>query len=402
MSKILFVGPYPPPYGGIASHLKDLLPSLLLEGYDAVTLTWSDGYKRQEDMGVENIYLSPTEYFSQHKIEILFLALKSVGYLKYFNFFELIKLVSKALIIRDHIKSENVSSLIIYDNSNGMVIPILRKQLKLKCKLAFMVFGDYYLKQESYKKKIRYIDEVVNGSDFILASSQHCADSFVNIFQMQVSVEVIYVGVDEHLYSPAISGALIRAELAIPESSMVILFLGRMVHQMGLDFLIDNIPSILDLDEHIYFIVAGADGELGKEIEKIAKENIRVKYCPDISFDKKAQFYRASDIMVAPSMENHACMGVSIKEAMSCAIPVVASTSGGIPEAIEDGLNGYLIPIESGKLVKEVFITKIFELVENNQLRNRMGQAGRKKVISTFSNQQTLSSYLRLLKKMGE
>ena len=45
MKRILFIGPYPPPYGGIASHLKDLIPGLVKSNYKIVTLSWSNEEK---------------------------------------------------------------------------------------------------------------------------------------------------------------------------------------------------------------------------------------------------------------------------------------------------------------------------------------------------------------------
>ena len=51
-------------------------------------------------------------------------------------------------------------------------------------------------------------------------------------------------------------------------------------------------------------------------------------------------------------------MGVSIKEAMACGKPMIASASGGIPEAVEDGVNGFVIPFSEGKLNERIFLEK--------------------------------------------
>jgi glycosyltransferase involved in cell wall biosynthesis len=400
MPKLLFVGPYPPPFGGIASHLKDLLPKLQTAGHKIISLTWSPSERVDRDNGMKNIYSSPNAFFLKHILRVLYNSILCYRYMNKMSLREILRTVNKALIIKKIYQDESISTIFIYDNQNGHVIPILRKRFGFDGTLLFMIFGDYYLHPEEYKERSEYVIDALQGSNYLLASSQHCADSISNVLGYDMLVKVIYVGVDEQIYSPQVSGAYLRSELSIPRSATVILFLGRLVKEMGLDFLLENIHDILDIDESIYVIIAGAKGNLGELVSEVAIKNDRVKYCPDIAFEQKAQFYRASDILMAPSMENHACMGVSIKEAMSCEIPVIASTSGGIPEAVEDGINGYLIPIESGKLVKNVFLARVTRLVQDRELRINMGHKGRDKVLKIFTNKRTVEKYLLLLKQI--
>ena len=83
-------------------------------------------------------------------------------------------------------------------------------------------------------------------------------------------------------------------------------------------------------------------------------------------------------------------------------LQVIGSTSGGIPEAIEDGSNGYLIPIKSGNLDFEIFLKKTKHLIDNPNIRKQMGEIGRTKVLKTFTNEQTTQKYLNLLEIMLE
>ena len=400
MSKLLFVGPYPPPYGGIASHLKDLLPELQVAGYEIISLTWSTGERCHQNNGMKNIYTSPNTFFLKHILRVLYNSILCYSYMHKMSLREILRTINKALIIKKIYTDQKISTIFIYDNQNGHVIPILRKRFGFDGTLSFMIFGDYYLHPDEYRENSDYVFKALRGSDYLLASSQHCANSIYNVLDYDMLVKVIYVGVDEQVYSPKVSGDSLRFELSIPQSATVILFLGRLVKEMGLDFVLENIHDILDIDDSIYVIIAGAKGNLGELVSDVAIKNDRVKYCPDVAFERKAEFYRASDILMAPSMENHACMGVSIKEALSCEIPVIASTSGGIPEAVEDGINGYLIPIESGKLVKNVFLARVTRLVQDRELRENMGHNGRDKVLRKFTNKKTVEKYLLLLKQM--
>jgi len=90
-------------------------------------------------------------------------------------------------------------------------------------------------------------------------------------------------------------------------------------------------------------------------------------------------------------------MGVSIKEAMACGKPIIASNSGGIPEAIKDGIQGFIIPIENGEINKLLMINKIRELVQNSSLRSEMGKNGRNRALKLFTNDATTDQYINII-----
>ncbi len=401
MKKILFIGPYPPPFGGIASHLRDLLPQLVKHNHKVLSLTWSENNRINHNDGFKNLYSSPKIFFYKNMLHVFIHFIQCLLYKKDANIYALFKAVNNACLINKVCEKEEISSIFIYDNENGMVIPILKKHFKLGCPIAFMIFGDFYLRPNFYNSQSNYFHDVLSQSDYILSSSQYCADSIPKVLgNNDLKGKVIYVGVDQNTYSPEISGNEIRSELDIPSNAIVLLFLGRMVKEMGLDFILKNIEEILNIDKNLYLIIAGAEGDLSQQAKQFANHNVRLKYCPNVPFEKKSEYYSASDVIIAPSMEKHACMGVTIKEAMSCAKPVIASTSGGIPEAIEDGANGYLIPIKSGNLDVEIFLRKTKYLLDNPILRKQMGETGRTKVLETFTNEKTTQKYLNLLNIM--
>lgn len=398
--KLLFVGAYPPQYGGIASHLYDLLPQLVNHGYEVVSLTMSQNERVIQNHGEKNIFFSPTKFFYKNVHSVVAHFVQCLKYKHNVKIKDFIKVVNTACLINKISKEEQITAIFIYDNYNGMVIPILRKHFNVHHPLAFMIFGDFYLRPDTYKLISEYVKDVFNESDVILSSSQYCADSISRILDYDFPVKVIYVGVDHDTYVPTCYGNAIRSELNIPSTATVFLFLARMVKAMGLDFILENASMLLNLDKDVYLIIAGAEGSLSQQAKRFADGNSRIKYCPNISFDKKIKYYAASDIVITPTMERHACMGVSIKEAMACAKPVIASASGGIPEAIDDGINGFLIPIVKGKLDKKIFFNRAKNLLIDPSLRKTMGQRGREKVLRMFTNDQTTQKYLDVLNVM--
>lgn len=395
--KLLFFGAFPPPYGGIASHLYSLLPELENKGYNVVSVTLSQKERVLQNNGIKNIFLSQTKYFKNNIAHVVYNYWQCRKYQRNLKFREFIRIVNISCMVNKIAREEQVDAMFIYENHNGMIIPVLRKHFKASYPLAFMIFGDFYLRPAYYLDRSEYFKDIFLETETILASSKYCADAIQKVFGFTFPVKVIYVGVDHLAFASLDNGVDFKSKLNIPSSSTIILFMGRMNKEMGLDFVIDNSLEILGLGNNVFIIIAGAEGDLSMDAKALADNNDRVKCFIDISFDEKVNFFNISDIIIAPTMERRACMGISIKEAMASSKPVIASESGGIKEAIVHGGNGYLIPIQNGKLDKEKFFNHTSYLVDNPSAREKMGNEGLKKILASFTNEQSANKYLNLL-----
>lgn len=395
MKKLFFIGAYPPPYGGIASHLYDLLPRLIEHGYELLLLTLDQQSAVQKVPGLKRIFINTKEYFTKNRLKVLLTAFRSLWHKKEMEWKDFLRVITQAVAIQKVAESEQVDCIFLYDNYNGFVIPML-KQYNRNRAVVFMIFGDFYLHPKKYTALSRYMYNVFQNTDMILSSSRYCANSIASVMGYSFPVEVIYVGVDHDEYSHADSMKL-RKRFAIPLSAVVFSFLGRMNKSMGMDFVLRIAPKLLDIGEDVYLLLAGAKGDLSPQVGELARNRQRVVVSTDIPFTEKPGFYTASDVFMAPTMEKHACMGVSIKEAMACAKPIIASNSGGIPEAIEDGVNGFLVPIDNGEVDEAVFLERAKRLVGDAVLRKEMGRHGREKVLQRFTNDETVRRYLDVI-----
>ena len=90
-------------------------------------------------------------------------------------------------------------------------------------------------------------------------------------------------------------------------------------------------------------------------------------------------------------------MGVTIKEGMACKKPIIASNSGGIPEAIIDGEEGFIIPIENKHIPKNLFVDRIRQLYHNPILRNEMGEKGHNRALKIFTNKASVEKYIKII-----
>jgi glycosyltransferase involved in cell wall biosynthesis len=86
----------------------------------------------------------------------------------------------------------------------------------------------------------------------------------------------------------------------------------------------------------------------------------------------------------------------SILEAMRAGMPVVASAVGGIPEAVQEGVNGYLIPNNHPDVLRE----RLKELLTNAALRLHMGRAGRQMYEASFTFDKMFSRILNVYEQV--
>ena len=87
-----------------------------------------------------------------------------------------------------------------------------------------------------------------------------------------------------------------------------------------------------------------------------------------VDYDALVELYNSATMFVFPTRDD--CLGVVVLEALHCGLPVVASSVGGIPDMIEDGVNGMLVEVDDPRDLAN----KINLLLDDNQLRTKLSQ----------------------------
>lgn len=173
-----------------------------------------------------------------------------------------------------------------------------------------------------------------------------------------------------------------RAAFGIDASSIVIGQVGKVLARKGLIYTVKALPDVLSVAPDTKLLVAGACDEPSYEA-KVRSESAELDvehaivwagHCANMH-----HVLAAMDILVLPSLEDS--LPLAILEAMASRIPVVASTVGGIPECVFDGKTGYLT--RPGNV--EDICCALKKLANDGRLRDRMGQAARKRIIEEFS-----------------
>jgi len=194
-------------------------------------------------------------------------------------------------------------------------------------------------------------------------------------------VKTIYNGIDLNRYnhSGRVAKGRLRDELNIPQDTLIISTIANLIPEKGIDCLLEAAKQVLLKSKNTLFLIVGA----GKEMSFLKKLSQDLGITDHVIFlgfrDDMESILSSTDIFVCPSIWKEA-FGLVIAEAMGCAKPVIASKVGGIPELVEDGITGILVPPgDSEKLA-----VAINQLIQNKDLRIILGKAGRKRAEKYF------------------
>lgn len=131
-----------------------------------------------------------------------------------------------------------------------------------------------------------------------------------------------------------------RQKLGIPLDKPVVVYIGRLVPEKGIDLLLDAWAAVQS-QAHLLIIGKG-------ELDGMIRERVQKDYVGSVEVlgpkTNVVEYLQAADIWTLPSRTEG--LPLSLLEAMACGLPVVASRVGGIPDVVKDGVNGLLIPPE--------------------------------------------------------
>lgn len=227
-----------------------------------------------------------------------------------------------------------------------------------------------------YQQAVGRCEAVISCSDYIkqliIKAASYPAEQ----------IHVIPNGVD-WAYFASPQRELARAELQVPDHTVVLVFSGRVVPDKGLIVLVEALKILVQNSrQEILLLVAGSAGlgqpyrdqiELNRTLpvsfqyEKQVKERsegLPVRFLGALSRSELRRLYHAGDIFVCPSVFQEP-FGIVNIEAASAGLPVIASQVGGIPEVIYPGMNGLLVPPEN----PPALAATLQQVIQNPQLR---------------------------------
>jgi starch synthase len=255
----------------------------------------------------------------------------------------------------------------------------------------------------------------LEGADAIVAVSSEMRRDVLSVYPAvdPERVQVIYNGIDTEEYAPDPATDVLERYGFDPGRPSV-LFVGRITRQKGLTYLLD---AALELDPAVQLVLcAGAPdspeigAEIAAKVDRVRSERGGVIWLEEMLPKQEViQLLSHATVFVCPSI--YEPLGIVNLEAMACETAVVATRTGGIPEVVEDGITGLLVPFEPrddgsrepvdpARFVGD-FAARVNELIDDPQRAAELGRAGRRRAVEHFSwrtiAEQTVDLYRSLL-----
>lgn len=221
---------------------------------------------------------------------------------------------------------------------------------------------------------------------YVTAPSQWLIEQAQQSMLEAIEYRVIPNGIDLDVFSPGDKGDA-RRQLGLPVNSKIVLFAAQHARNNPYkDFTtIERAMSIIGSDrqsDRVLFVCLGSKGQ-ERQLGNVRAQFVGFESDPE----RVAQYYRAADLFVHAARAE--AFGKTVVEAQACGTPVVATAVGGIPELIEDGVTGFLTPIEN----PSAMATRVMHVLNNEELRRRMSAKAAKSV-SQFSLQRQVDAFL--------
>lgn len=220
----------------------------------------------------------------------------------------------------------------------------------------------------------------INMADRVIAVSNSAAE-FIERFMDKGEATVIPNGVDvKKFYEPDPVSMKVFNPTVFKHP--MILGVGRLSFRKGFHLLVESMPRVLKRHPGARLYVAGK-GSMTRFLSLLAEslgleDTVELMgYVPDAALP---WLYKVCDVFVLPSISAEA-FGITLIEAMATGKPVVASRIGGVPEIIEDGVNGLLFEPWDSRGLSEAVNT----LLENPEMAEDLGRRGHQSAECNYS-----------------
>ena len=296
---------------------------------------------------------------------------------------------------------KNISPNIIISISPkaGLLSSIASFFLKIKFRVHIFTGQVWANKKGLYRNFLKFLDKII-----IILSTHILIDSFSQkrflfknkLFKKKSKCIVIengsICGVDTNKFCKSYSNRLfLRKKLKINNSSIVIIYVGRINYEKGIHNLVDVFKKILLVNKNIYLFLVGFDEINLKNTLKNHEYFNKIKIFNHVN--NIENFFQSADIFCLPSQREG--FGVSVVEASSCQLPVVCSDIYGLKDSSINNFTSLKFKLGHNKQM----LKHLIKLINDKKLRQKLGKQGRHWVKNNFSKSRVIDGYVNFFKK---
>ena len=221
---------------------------------------------------------------------------------------------------------------------------------------------------------------------------------FVHCVSDDIKKQALEFGAEEskiHVIRPAVNTSFFTpSQESSASKHLRLITTGALIWRKGYEYLLLAVRHLLDKGLDVELSIIGDGKERNRVVYTLQDLHLseQVKLPGRLSSEKIVSHLQKSDIFVFASLSE----GIpnAVLEAMSCGLPIVTTDCGGIREVIQDGVEGFIVPVRNSQTMAE----KIFTLAGDPALRMKMGKAARIRVQSMLD----LSGQVEEFKSMFE
>ncbi|MBE9061419.1 glycosyltransferase [cf. Phormidesmis sp. LEGE 11477] len=275
---------------------------------------------------------------------------------------------------------------------------LLLRDLSPNARLVVM-FRGFDISQQVQAKGPGVYSSLFKQADFFLTNCDFFRQRLLALGCPPDRVRVHYSGLDCSKFTPKLHSG----HFSGPSSEKVrIAATGRLVEKKGFEYAIKAIAKVAEHSPHVTFDIIG-DGPLRPELSALIETLNMQETIHLLGWRDEQEIIDTltrSHLFVAPSVtaakgNQDAPINV-LKEAMALGLPVVSTTHGGIPELVEDGVSGFLVPERDADAIAQALTT----LIAHPERWSAMGAAGRAYVEAHYNldslNDKLLALYQQL------
>ncbi len=231
----------------------------------------------------------------------------------------------------------------------------------------------------------------LSQTDAVCATSQQLAEAVKSYLSNSKDPVVTPFGIDLEGFCPATSNK---------EKGLTIGIIKSLEPKYGVEYLICAFAQMQEKLPNSRLLIVGG-GYLRQGLEKLASElrvSEKIKFTGPVAHASVPAWLNQIDIFVNPSVHESETFGVAVLEASAMEIPVIVSRIGGLPEVVQEGITGFLVPPKDVNTIAK----KIELLASDVNLRRRMGKAGREFVTKNYDWNENVKIMERLYDSLVE
>ena len=233
-----------------------------------------------------------------------------------------------------------------------------------------------------------FVEFALKRADLVTTEGENAIGEMIRLGTDPNKINLILHGVDTRIFSPKDRSP---KEAFRVFDSLVVISIRGLKPIYDVETLIKSIPAVLEQMPKVEFIIAddGLQKNYLKDLAMSLDVLDSISFVGQLPHDQIPSYLAAADVYVSTSLSD--TISVSLLEAMTCGLAPVVTDVGDVRKWIEDGENGFVIPVKRPDLLAE----KIVYLLNNEELRDKMGKANRRLI-------EKRADYAKEMDKMGE